>query len=287
MFMVPQITCLGMEFNANGYRPVETCMPKIENYSAPRDKKGVQKFLGVINYYRSHIPNLASIAAPLYRLLNKQVKYEWLDLEQEAFDMLKVLFKQRLRLYPLSTTGKIELFTDASDVACGAVLTQDEKPIEFYSRTFSQVECRYSTFERETLAMVTSILHFRNILIGTPFTLWTDHKPLISWLVRPAKTERHLRWLVKLQDYQFEIKHIDGDKNVLADLMSRPDGLTKVDCQRLRMVTQKSSSHLKELQETDAESDGKTVVPKSVEINSGSIYHYWVSNYCFDTTIRS
>jgi hypothetical protein len=201
-FLATQITYLGMDFDENGYRPVETCLPKIQNYSAPRDRKGIQKFLGVINYYRSHIPNLASVAAPLYRLLNKATKFVWGDRECESFDLLKTLFQQRLRLYPLVTTGKIELFTDASDVACGAVLTQDSKPIEFYSRTFTPVECRYSTFERETLAMVTSILHFRNILIGTPFTLWTDHKPLMSWLVRPPKTERHARWLVKLQDYR-------------------------------------------------------------------------------------
>jgi hypothetical protein len=250
-FLATQITYLGMDFDQNGYRPVETCLPKIQNYSAPRDRKGIQKFLGVINYYRSHIPNLASVAAPLYHLLNKAAKFIWGDREQESFDLLKALFEQRLRLYPLDTIGKIELFTDASDVACGAVLTQDSKPIEFYSRTFTPVECRYSTFERETLAMVTSILHFRNILIGTPFTLWTDHKPLMSWLVRPPKTERHARWLVKLQDYQFEILHIEGERNVLADLMSRPDGLTKVDCQKLHLATRQSMDPID--QETHSE----------------------------------
>jgi hypothetical protein len=240
-FLSTSITYLGMEFDENGYRPVDTCLPKIQNYIVPKDRKGIQKFLGVINYYRSHIPNLASVAAPLYHLLNKAAKFIWGPKEQESFELLKTLFHQRLRLYPLGTTGKIELFTDASDVACGAVLTQDGKPIEFFSRTFTPVECRYSTFERETLAMVTSILHFRNILIGMPFLLWTDHKPLMSWLVRPPKTERHARWLVKLQDYSFEILHIEGERNVLADLMSRPEGLTKVDCQRLMVATRQAS----------------------------------------------
>jgi hypothetical protein len=232
-FVASEICYLGMIFDEEGYRAVETTLPKIRDYPVPADKKGVQKFLGVINYYRSHIPNLATIAVPLYWLLNKSNKFIWTDKQQTAFEELKRLFDKRLRLYPLQTTGQIELYTDASDVACGAVLTQDSKPIEFFSRTMTAVECRYSTFERETLAMVASILHYRNILIGTPFTLWTDHKPLQSWLLKPPKTERHARWLVKLQDFDFVIKHIEGEKNVLADLMSRPAGLEKVSFEEL------------------------------------------------------
>jgi hypothetical protein len=241
-FVVAEIVYLGMTFDEEGYRPVVTTLPKISEYPVPVDKKGIQKFLGVINYYRSHIPNLATVAAPLYYLLNKVNKFIWTSKQQVAFETLKTLFDKRLRLYPLQTSGELELYTDASDVACGAVLTQDTKPIEFFSRTMTPVECRYSTFERETLAMVASILHYRNILIGTPFILWTDHKPLQSWLLKPPKTERHARWLVKLQDFDFTIKHIDGEKNVLADLMSRPAGLSKVTFEELDKALRKEDS---------------------------------------------
>ena len=71
--------------------------------------------------------------------------------------------------------------------------------------------------------MVASILYFRVTLIGTKFTVHTDHKPLLQWLSKPPKTERHARWLVRLQDFEFEVKHIAGDDNVMADLMSRPN----------------------------------------------------------------
>jgi hypothetical protein len=111
-FVVAEIVYLGMTFDEEGYRPVVTTLPKISEYPVPVDKKGIQKFLGVINYYRSHIPNLATVAAPLYYLLNKVNKFIWTSKQQVAFETLKTLFDKRLRLYPLQTSGELELYTE-------------------------------------------------------------------------------------------------------------------------------------------------------------------------------
>ena len=75
--------------------------------------------------------------------------------------------------------------------------------------------------------MVSSILYFRTILLGVSFVVWTDHRSLTYWLKRQPVNERHARWMVKLQDMIFEIKYVEGDKNILADLLSRPGDITK------------------------------------------------------------
>ena len=71
--MVDKINYLGFEISNDGHRPPETCLPKIENTLTPANSKDIHKFLGLINYYRAHIPKLAEIAAPLYNLLNKKI----------------------------------------------------------------------------------------------------------------------------------------------------------------------------------------------------------------------
>ena len=119
-----KVVYLGVEFGAEGYRPVEAVLPKIDDYQVPKDRKGVQKFLGLLNYYRTHSPNFAGIASPLYDLTHKTVKYCWEERHQVAFEELKQLFKKRLVLTPLQTKGTFKLYTDASQIACGAVLSR-------------------------------------------------------------------------------------------------------------------------------------------------------------------
>ena len=232
-FFTTQIPYLGLDFGPSGYRPPQQMVPKIDNYPIPQDKKGVQRFLGIINFYRTHIPCLAQIAAPLYDLIAKDNKFRWTSTEQAAFDHLKHLFNCRLVLAPLNSHGKMHLYTDASNIACGAVLMQAGLPVEFFSRKFTPCEQRYSTHEREALAMVTSILHFRNILLGMQFTVFTDHKALLQWMKKPPVNERHARWLIRLQDMNFDIVYLKGQENVLADFMSRPLGETKSSIQEL------------------------------------------------------
>ena len=181
-------------------------MPQIESYERPTTRKHVQSFLGKINYYRAHIPNLAKIAAPLYDLTKKSNDFRWGSDEQQSFEDLKCAFKARIVLAPIRNGVEYKLYTDASGIACGAVLMQEAKPVEFYSRKFSPVEQRYSAHEREALAMVTSIKHFRVILQGNSFELYTDHQPLTYWLERPSVNDRHSRWIVALQDMDFKVK---------------------------------------------------------------------------------
>ena len=226
-FFASTVQYLGYEFSTNGYRPINQVMPRIMDFPQPADKKGVQKFLGTVNYYRSHIPSLAQLATPLYRLLKNGIKFQWTQDCQESFQQLKTLLSERMILVPFTGKGQLELYTDASSVACGAALLQDKEPVEFFSKKFSPAEQRYSTYEREATALVAALVHFRPLLLGFKFTVFTDHKPLLSWYRTQPPTKRLERLFIKIQDFNFDLQYVEGSNNVLADLMSRPPDVHK------------------------------------------------------------
>ena len=119
---------------------------------------------------------------------------------------------------------KLSLTTDASDVAMGAVLAQEDgRPLGFFSRKLSQAQGKYSAFDKELLAIKEAIQHFRHMVEGKSFTVFTDHKPLT--LVMPtttARTTRQERHLSYVSEFTTDIRHVKGEQNVVADHLSRP-----------------------------------------------------------------
>ncbi|KMQ82071.1 enzymatic polyprotein endonuclease reverse [Lasius niger] len=104
--------------------------------------------------------------------------------------------------------------TDASDYAIGAVLSQkpvgNNRPIAYASRVLSRAEQNYKTTEKELLAIVWAVKHFRPYVYGTKFKIISDHKPLI-WLFNVNDPgSRLIRWRLKLEEYDYEIIHKAG-----------------------------------------------------------------------------
>ncbi|CAG9120015.1 unnamed protein product [Plutella xylostella] len=117
------------------------------------------------------------------------------------------------------------LTTDASSVALGAVLSQgtvgSDQPIAYASRALSDTESRYSTIERELLAIIWAVKHFRPYLYGHKFLIYTDHRPL-SWLYSIKEPNSKLtRWRLRLLEYDFEVIYKNGKQNTNADALSR------------------------------------------------------------------
>jgi len=117
------------------------------------------------------------------------------------------------------------LQTDASDNAAGAVLLQDHLgtnfPVAYASRKFTEREKKYSVIEKECLALVWGVRKFQVYLYGRPFTLQTDHQPLVYLNSKMHGNGRLMRWALFLQSYQINIEAIRGSENVGADYMSR------------------------------------------------------------------
>ena len=119
------------------------------------------------------------------------------------------------------------LTVDASDISLGAVLEQrldgSWKPIAFFSKKLKPAEKRYSTFDRELLGIYLAIKHFRHLLEGRNFHVYTDHKPLTFAIDRKSDiyTPRQTRHLSYVSEFTTDIRHISGKTNVVADALSR------------------------------------------------------------------
>ena len=115
----------------------------------PKTKKQLRSFIGVINYYRDMWKGRSDLLAPLSAMTSKKAPWNWTPQCQKAFDEIKkVVSRETLLAYP--DFNKIfEIHTDASKSQLGAVISQEGKPIAFYSRKLSSAQVNYTTTEQE------------------------------------------------------------------------------------------------------------------------------------------
>nr|CDS26255.1 gag pol polyprotein [Hymenolepis microstoma] len=181
-----EIEFLGHHINDGRIKPLPEKTQSILNYPTPQSVKSLRCFLGVVNYYGRFIPNCVHVLQPLTDLLKGNPKHFKMTSEAEsAFSVVKQELAKATTLNHLDTSSgtRLVLKTDASQVAVRAVLQQvvkgETQPLSFYSKKLTITETRYSTFGRELLAIHLAVKHFRHILEGRQFTIFTGHKPLI------------------------------------------------------------------------------------------------------------
>ena len=193
-------------------------------YVAPLSKKQIHSFVGLASYYRKFIQGFANLIAPLIKAAHERILV-WNNECQKAFDITRKLLISEPILKLPQFNLPFMLDTDASNYGIGGVLSQEQNneihPIAYFSKQLSKTERNYSTTERELLAIVATIEHFHQFLYGTQFVVNTDHQPLkyIFKIKEPAA--RLLRWMVRLSNYDFEIRYKRGIANGNADALSR------------------------------------------------------------------
>lgn len=220
------VTFLGHRVSSTGVEPDPSNVDKVKTWPTPTSATQVRAFLGLCSYYRRFIKHFARMAEPLYRLTHKGVLFSWSAEAQEAFNALKqVLTSSPIMAFP-NLSIPFLLSTDASLHSVGSVLSQQmegkEYVIAYASHVLSASERKWSTFDRELYAIVWSVRHFRHYLACHPFTIITDHKPLIGLKKLPLDhdpTGRRARWAVELDLYEWCITHRDGAKHLNADAM--------------------------------------------------------------------
>ena len=143
-----------------------------------------QRTTGMVNFYRRFVPSAAHILQPLYQATaGKPKQLQWTEENISAFERTKeALANATLLAYP-QANAPIAVTVDASSVAVGAALEQlvddSRQPLAFFSKALRPAEKKYSTFDRELLAVYLAVRHFRYYLEGRDFTVFTDHKPLM------------------------------------------------------------------------------------------------------------
>ncbi|CAL8105367.1 unnamed protein product [Calicophoron daubneyi] len=228
-----EIDFLGHHISPAGIAPRAEQIQAILDYPEPTTLRQVQQFHGLVNFYRRFIPHCASLIQPLTDLLRGPPrKFTFPDTARQAFHVLKAALAGVTRVTHYQPEAPVSLTTDASDKAVGAVLQQFVnhawEPLAFFSRRLRPTESRYSTFGRELLAVYLAIRHFRHILEGRPFTVFTDHKPLVAAIRSSSDkyTPREIRHLDYITQFTSDIRHVSGDRNPVADALSRINSLS-------------------------------------------------------------
>ncbi|GFR90992.1 Pol polyprotein [Elysia marginata] len=221
------MTFLGYKVTPNGITPVPEKVKAITEFPKPSDKKALQRFLGMLNYYHRFLPGIAKCLAPLTEATKSRSKVTtWTDDCQTAFEAAKSSLASATLLNHPDPKSESRLSTDASDSAIGAELSQKHhgmwRPIAFFSRKLTSPQSRYSTFDRELLVIYSAIQHFRFFLEGRPFSVLTDHKPLTYALTsKTARSPQQERQLSYNAEFTTDIRYISGPDNVVPDVLSR------------------------------------------------------------------
>uniref|UniRef100_A0A5S6Q6U1 RNA-directed DNA polymerase n=1 Tax=Trichuris muris TaxID=70415 RepID=A0A5S6Q6U1_TRIMR len=174
---VSEVSFLGHVFSSKGMQPDPDKVRSMVHWPQPTTANEVRRFIRLASYYRRFIDHFADIAKPLHNLTEKDVLFEWNDECQESFMTLKQALTWEPILALPDCAMPFDLFTDASQYGL-AVLEQGNHVIAYASRLLRSPDRNYSVIEKECLAIIFAVKQFRHYLLGTHFTIHTDHRPL-------------------------------------------------------------------------------------------------------------
>nr|VZI00068.1 unnamed protein product [Spirometra erinaceieuropaei] len=168
---VPSLEFLGHQVDSEGLRPLPSKVEAVRNFPPPTSKRQLQRFLGMVNFYRRFIPNCADLMLPLTNMLSgPKGPLELTGEALTAFERIQNSLADATLLTHPAPEAQLSLMVDASTVAVGAVLQQhlagSTQPLAFFSKKLLPSETRYSTFGHERLAIYLAVKHFRHFLEG-------------------------------------------------------------------------------------------------------------------------
>ena len=236
VFAAATVEFLGHKVSAAGVEPLRSHVQAVLAHPEPTNISELQAFLGTVNFYRRFLPAAAKILKPLTDLLVGGPKgtepVSLAEPQRAAFVAAKDALAAATCLAHPSQGFQLSLMVDASADHIGGALQQRRRPADpwqplgFFSRKLDSAQVKYSAFDRELLACFQAIRHFRFMLEGRRFTLYTDHKPLTTAVRRSTEpwTAKQCRQLAYIAEFTSDIQHIAGSENVVADTLSRPPG---------------------------------------------------------------
>lgn len=253
-----EVNFLGFTISKDGTCPTDEKVKAIQEFPAPKTVSGLRRFLGMLNFYRRFIPNAAEHQAPLHSLLSgPKVKgsqpLTWSPELLKSFDTCKNALVQSTLLAHPNMDSPLALVTDASNSALGSVLQQNVEgewqPLAFYSKKLSKSQQKYSAYDRELLAVYESVKHFRHMVEGKHFVIFTDHKPItFAFQQKDRKClPRQFNHLDFISQFTTDIRHISGKDNITADTLSRIEAISAPVDLELLAREQSSDTELKDL----------------------------------------
>ena len=227
IFGASEIEFVGHTLSSEGISMSTLKKNLVVQFAKPRISRQLKQFLGLANYFRDHIRNHSMVVKPMQKLLqnyNKSSVIKWTPSADVAFEQIKDNINTCPTLFFVSDTATIFVNTDASDYGVGGYVYQvvdgQEQPIAFVSGSLQGPQLRWATNEKEAYAIYyVLVVKLAYLLKDTFFILRTDHANLTY--INDAGSPKVLRWKLALSEYDFHIEHVEGEKNFVADVLSR------------------------------------------------------------------
>jgi hypothetical protein len=222
-----KLNALGHTISDKGVERSDDAVKDLRERPRPTTTKELQSTLGLFNFFRQYVPNYTEVAIPLLRLVTKEQKKDeewWLDEHTKSFNELKDLVTKGILRERPDPRNPFVIRSDASAVGIGSVLLQydakgNEHHIAMHSRRLNRDQTAWSTKERELFAVVEATKEYAPIIAGRELLIETDHRNF-EVLKGQQLEPKLMRWKRQL-DAITSIKHIPGEKNGLADTLSR------------------------------------------------------------------
>ncbi|GFO38765.1 Pol polyprotein, partial [Plakobranchus ocellatus] len=218
-----EVTYMGRKISATAMKPDFKKVQAILDMQAPKDKTGVQRILGMLNFLSPFIPNMSTLTGPLRLLLKKEVQFQWNHEQEQALQQVKKTLSADpvLKIYDSKSNVKIQC--DASSTGLGACLLQEGRPVAYAIRALTECETRYAQIEREMLAIVFAAERFSSYIYGREVEVQSDHRPLETITkksLHPA-SPRLQTMMLRLMRYNLHVKYTPGSQMYIADTLSR------------------------------------------------------------------
>eukprot|EP00253_Pinus_taeda_P006607 PITA_06607 len=220
-FYKEQIQYLGHIITKEGIAVDPEKIKTIMDWPTPKDVVDIRSFMGLAGYYQRFVEGFSRVAYPITSLQKKGKAFRWTADCQRSFEQLKHLLTTAPVLCVADPEKEYVVCTDASKEGVGGVLMQEGKVIAYESRKLKEHEHKYSAYDLELTTVIHALKMWRHYLIGRKFLLMTDHHSLTSYLSQPTLNARQARWVDFLGNFDFEIKHLKGKENRVADALSR------------------------------------------------------------------
>ncbi|KAL4379662.1 hypothetical protein GQ457_02G023920 [Hibiscus cannabinus] len=216
-FWIREFVFLVYVVSSEGIRVDPKKVEAVVNWKQPKSVTKIRSFLGLTGYYRRFLSGFSKVTAPLTKLLQKDVKYEWSDVRKQEFEKLKeALTNAPVLIQPVS--GKeFVVYSDASYVGLGCVLMQEGRVVAYASRQLKTHEKNYPTRVIELAAVVFSLKIWRHYLYGERCTVYTDHKSLKYLMTQKELNLRQHRWLELLKDYDLSIEYHSDEPPIVPE----------------------------------------------------------------------
>ena len=224
-FMKTEISFLGHTLSAKGKGMEDDKVKAVMDWPLPKNADDIRSFLGLAGYYQSFVKNFSEIVTPLSDLLHGSNSFNWQKEQQDAFDKIKIAMTNAPVLALPNPDLPYTIMTDASGIAIGASLNQDNgnglQPIAYLSKKLLPAETRYPVHEQEQLAILVALKKWRHYVHGTKIKILMDHKSLVYLGTQPQLSNRQVRWNEFMSQFDLDIVYLKGKDNVVADALSR------------------------------------------------------------------